>query len=109
MGQIRSLTLSLSPTRQFHLPKLSSIFSLENLIRMFNQRTLAIEGRITVQLVSSLTRLELTNEGNIILFVFSEAVESNLVILETSRTVILFTLVSVLRVYLCQATLVHIP
>ena len=31
-----------------------------------NQRTLTIAGRITVQLVSSLTRLELTNEGNII-------------------------------------------
>ena len=31
-------------------------------------------GRITVRLVSSLTRLELTNEGNIILFVFSVAV-----------------------------------
>ena len=33
------------------------------------QRTLTVEGRITVRLVSSLTRLELTNEGNIILFV----------------------------------------
>ena len=31
-------------------------------------------GRITVWLVSSLTRLEQTNEGNMILFVFSEAV-----------------------------------
>ena len=30
------------------------------------QRTLTFGGRITVQLVSSLTRLELTNEGNII-------------------------------------------
>ena len=39
-----------------------------------NQRTLAVWGRITVQLVSSLTGLELTNEGTIILFVFSEAV-----------------------------------
>ena len=38
------------------------------------QRTLTVEGRITVQLVSRLTRLELTNEGNIILFVFSETV-----------------------------------
>ena len=38
------------------------------------QRTLTVGGRITVRLVSSLTRLELTNEGNIILFVFSEAV-----------------------------------
>ena len=39
-----------------------------------NQRTLTIGGRITVWLVSSLTRLELTNGGNIILFVFSEEV-----------------------------------
>ena len=31
-------------------------------------------GSITVWLVSSLTRLELTSEGNINLFVFSEAV-----------------------------------
>ena len=38
------------------------------------QRTLTVGGRITVRLVSSLTRLELTNEGNIILFVLSEAV-----------------------------------
>ena len=38
------------------------------------QRTLTVGGRITVWLVSSLTRLELTSEGNIILFVFSEAV-----------------------------------
>ena len=38
------------------------------------QRTLTVGGSITVRLVSSLTRLELTNEGNIILFVFSEAV-----------------------------------
>ena len=38
------------------------------------QRTLTVGGRITVQLVSSLTRLKLTNEGNIILFVLSEAV-----------------------------------
>ena len=38
------------------------------------QKTITIGGRITVQLISSLTRLELTNEGNIILCVFSEAV-----------------------------------
>ena len=38
------------------------------------QRTLTVGGSITVWLVSSLTRLELTSEGNIILFVFSEAV-----------------------------------
>ena len=38
------------------------------------QRTLTVGGRIIVWLVSSLTRLELTNEGNKMLFVFSEAV-----------------------------------
>ena len=36
--------------------------------KMFDQRTLTVGGRITVHLVSSLTRLELTKEGNIILF-----------------------------------------
>ena len=39
-----------------------------------DQRTLTVGGWITVWPVSSLTRLELTNEGNIILFVFCEAV-----------------------------------
>ena len=39
-----------------------------------SQRTLTIGGSIIARLVSSLTRLELTNEGDIILFVFSEAV-----------------------------------
>ena len=38
------------------------------------QRTLTVGGRINVWLVSSLTRLELANEGNIILFAFSETV-----------------------------------
>ena len=47
---------------------------LVNSLSYFQQRTLTVGGSITVQLVSSLTRLELTNEGNIILFVFSEAV-----------------------------------
>ena len=56
-----------------------------------NQRTLTIGGRITVRLVSSLTRLELTNEWNMILFVFSEAV-----INATSCTVILPSKMSVL-------------
>ena len=55
-------------------------------VRTFRQRTLTVGGRITVRLVSSLTRLELTNEGNIILFVFSESVLCNLVKLETSCT-----------------------
>ena len=38
------------------------------------QRTLTVGGSITVRLVSSLTSVKLSNEGNIILFVFSEAV-----------------------------------
>ena len=59
------------------------------------QRTLTVGGKITVRLVSSLTRLELTNEGNVILFVFSEAVKYNLVKLETSCTVMLPPMVSV--------------
>ena len=46
-------------------------------------------GRITVQLVSSLARLDLTNKKSMVLFVFSEAVESKLVKLETSCTGIL--------------------
>ena len=54
-----------------------------------NQRTLTVGGSITVQLVSSLTSVKLTNEGNIILFVCSEAVKCNLVKLETSHTVML--------------------
>ena len=41
---------------------------------LLKQRTLTVGGRIAVQLVSSFTRLELTTEGNTILFVFSEAV-----------------------------------
>ena len=42
----------------------------------FNQRTLTVVGMITVRLVSSLTRLELTNKGNMLLFVCGEAVAS---------------------------------
>ena len=52
--------------------------------RWKEQRTLIVEGRITVQLASSLTRLELTNEENMLLWECSETVESKLVILETS-------------------------
>ena len=48
------------------------------------------------------TPLELTNEGNIILFVFSEAVYCNLVKLETSCTVMLPPTVSVL--WLCATS-----
>ena len=47
-------------------------------------------------MVSSLTRLDLTNKVNMLLYVCSEAVESELVKLETSRTVILPPLVSLL-------------
>ena len=61
-----------------------------------DQRTLTVGGSFTVQLVSSLTRLKLTSEGNIILFVFSEAVYCNLVKLETNCTVMLPPTVSVL-------------
>ena len=51
---------------------------------------LTVGGRITVRLVSSLTRLNLTKEeNNMLLFVSSEAVESKLVKLETCQTVIL--------------------
>ena len=42
--------------------------------------------RITVQLVSSLTSLDLTNKENALFFVCSEAAESKLVKLETSCT-----------------------
>ena len=65
------------------------------------QRTLAVGGRITVQLVSSLTRLDLTRK-KICYFVFvpSEAVESKLVNLETSHTVILRPTLSVLCNYI---------
>ena len=59
------------------------------------QRTLTVGGSITVCLVSSLTRLDLTKYENMLLFVYSEAVESNLVKLETSCTVILPPTVSV--------------
>ena len=56
-------------------------------------------GRITVQLVSSLLRLDLTKEENMLFFVCSEAVESKLVKLETSRTVIFPPTVSVLMLH----------
>ena len=54
---------------------------------MLIQRTLALEGRITVWLVSSLTREDLTNKENMWFLVCSEAVEYILV--KTSCTVIL--------------------
>ena len=59
-------------------------------LKMLNKhRKLTIEGMITVQLVSSLTRLDFTSKESMLLFVCSEAVDSKLVKLETSRTVIL--------------------
>ena len=51
-------------------------------------RTLIVWGRITVQLVSSLTRLDLTSEAYVLLFVCSEAVESKLVKPVTSHRVL---------------------
>ena len=43
------------------------------------QRTLTVGARITVQLVSSLTRLDLTKEENMLFFVCSETAKSKLV------------------------------
>ena len=60
---------------------------------------LNVGGRITVDLISSLTRLDLTTEENMLLFVCSEAVESNLVKLEASCTMILPPIMSVLRLH----------
>ena len=60
------------------------------------QTTLTIGERITVWLISFLTRLDLTEELNMVSFVCSETVQSNMVKLETSRTVIIPPLVSVL-------------
>ena len=60
------------------------------------QKRLTIGGRITVWLVSSLTRLDLTKKENMLLFVLSEAVQSELDKLETSHTVILLSKVRVL-------------
>ena len=60
-------------------------------IRVFAQRKLTVGGRISEWLVTSLTRLDLTNkEICYYLYVPSEPVECKLVKLETSRTVILW-------------------
>ena len=50
---------------------------------MLNQIALTNGGRINVQLVTTLARLDLTNKENILLFVCNEAVESKLVKIET--------------------------
>ena len=64
---------------------------------VLNQRTLTVGGSIIVRLVSSLTRLDLTNKEILLFLVCSEAPESKLVKLETSCcTVILPPTVSVL-------------
>ena len=61
------------------------------------QRTLTVQGRITVQLVSSLTRLDVMNEEIMLLLnVCSEAAKSKLVKLKTSCTVIYSYTISVL-------------
>ena len=52
--------------------------SLVNFYRWPTQRTLTLGVRITVQLVFSLARLDWTERENILLFAFSEAVESKL-------------------------------
>ena len=66
------------------------------MVHLKGQRSLTVGGRITVQLVSGLTRLELTKKENLLIFVCSEAVESILEKLETSCTVILRPTVSVM-------------
>ena len=53
-------------------------------------------GSTTVQLVSTLTRLDLSSKENMLLFVGGETVDSKLVKLETSRTAILLPTVTVL-------------
>ena len=60
--------------RKGHFANSTFAASNQSSFEDFDQRTLTVGGRIIVWLVSSLTRLKLTNEGNIILFVFSEAV-----------------------------------
>ena len=55
-----------------------------------------LSGMITVQLVSMLTRCDVTKEENMLVFECREAVESNFVKLETGFTVILPLMVNVL-------------
>ena len=62
-----------------------------------DQKTLTVGESITVRLLSSLTRLNMTNKDYMLfLYLCSEAVEYKLVKLETSHTVILPPTVSVL-------------
>ena len=67
-----------SLTEMFFL--LLKIWTRAGSIQWWCQRPLTVRGSVTVLLVSSLTRLELTNKGNMLLLVCSEAVESNLLI-----------------------------
>ena len=82
----------------------SSSYLWSILMHNKGQTTLAVGGRITVRLVSSLTSLDLTQEENMLLFVCSEADESNLVKLETSHGMILTPTTRVL----CQSKLIRI-
>ena len=86
-----SLCISLSI--YFHTFYLFLSFSLSLSLSLILHLSLL---SLSLRLVSSLTRLELTNEGNMILFELSEAVQCILAKLETSRTVILPPMVSVL-------------
>ena len=52
-----------------------------------SQRTVTIEGRITVWLVSSLTGLPLTKQENMLIFVGTETTESKPVKLDNGCTV----------------------
>ena len=58
------------------------------------QRALTVGGSITVQLVSSLTRLDLNQKENMLFIVYSKSAESKLVKPETSRALILLPMVS---------------
>ena len=72
---------------------------------------LYVGGSITVWLVSSLTRLDLTKKENMWLLVCSESAESKLVKLETSTEVILDPTMSVLWFYYSDTHLksMHLP
>ena len=63
--------------------------NLKYSFRLTNAREHSPYGELYLQLVSSLTRLELTKEENMLIMTCSEAVESKLVKLQTSCTVVL--------------------
>ena len=68
----------------------------QTIIEMISQRILTVRGSIAVQLLSSLTRLDLPKKEIMLLFVCSVVVESKLVKPGTSRTAKLPPMVSVL-------------